>query len=68
MDEQRFIDLETKLAFQEDTLRQLNDVVTDQQMRVTELERLCRELTERVARLGESAQKGAAGEEVPPHY
>lgn len=68
MDEQRFITIETKLAFQEDALRQLNDALTDQQMRVAELERICRQLIERVSRLGESVHKGSAVEEIPPHY
>lgn len=68
MDEQRLIELETRLAFQDDTLRQLNEVITDQQMRIAELERICRHLIERVARLGEGAQKGTPEDEVPPHY
>lgn len=67
-DEWRFIDLETKLAFQEDALRQLNDALSDQQARVAGLERLCRELAGRMARMSEGAEKGSAVDEVPPHY
>lgn len=68
MDENRLIELETRLAFQDDTLRQLNDAVTAQQHRIAELERICRHLIERVSRLGDGEQKGAPADEVPPHY
>ncbi|MES0875030.1 SlyX family protein [Sinimarinibacterium thermocellulolyticum] len=68
MDEQRLIDIETKLAFQEEALRQLNDTLIDQQARVADLERLCRELAARIARISEGAEKGSAAEEIPPHY
>lgn len=68
MDEQRLIDIETKLAFQEDALRQLNDALSDQQTRVAGLERLCRELVVRIARMSEGAEKGSAADEIPPHY
>ena len=68
MDDNRFIELETRLAFQDDTLRQLNDVVTDQQARIGELERICRHLIERLARLSDGEPKGAPADEVPPHY
>jgi SlyX protein len=68
MDENRLIELETRLAFQDDTLRQLNEVITDQQTRIGELERICRHLIERVARLGDGGQKGSLEDEVPPHY
>lgn len=68
MDENRLIELETRLAFQDDTLRQLNEVITDQQLRLSELERICRHLIERMARLGDGVHKGTAEDEVPPHY
>ncbi len=68
MDEQRFIDIETKLAFQEDALRQLNEALSDQQSRVADLERLCRELALRMARMNEGGEKGSAADEIPPHY
>ncbi|MFT4047203.1 MAG: SlyX family protein [Solimonas sp.] len=68
MNEDRLIDLETRLAYQEATLQDLNAVVTDQQRRIGELEALCRQLIDRVARLGQDVYKGAAFDEVPPHY
>ncbi len=68
MDEQRLIEIETKLAFQEDAVRQLSDALAGQQQRVADLEVLCRQLAARLARMGDGADKGAAVDEVPPHY
>ncbi|MEQ1437966.1 SlyX family protein [Fontimonas sp. SYSU GA230001] len=66
--EDRLIDLETRLTYQEATLHELNAIVTAQQQSIEQLERLCRELATRIARAAEGAQKGSAADEVPPHY
>ena len=68
MNDERFIQLETKLAYQEETLRVLNEVVTRQQKQIEQLEQTCRHLAERVARVGQDIFKGTAADEVPPHY
>nr|WP_277346369.1 SlyX family protein [Solimonas marina] len=62
------INLETRLAYQEATLQDLNDVIAQQSKRIGELENLCRQLAERVARIGQDVHKGSAEDEVPPHY
>ncbi|MDD3763364.1 MAG: SlyX family protein [Nevskiales bacterium] len=67
-DEDRLIELETKLAYQEETVRVLNEIVTRQQMQIAALERLGRQLSERMLRLGEGVAKGSLADEVPPHY
>jgi SlyX protein len=41
MTEQRFVDLETKLAHQEHLLLELNDIITKQQENIMRLEKLC---------------------------
>ena len=46
--ETRLVELETRVAFQEDTIQQLNDTVTQQQF---QLEHLARELQGLKARL-----------------
>jgi SlyX protein len=67
--DERFITLETKLAYQEDTLVQLNDVITRQQDEIDLLEAALRALIDRVNSLGEpGAAKHTLAEEVPPHY
>ncbi|WP_373387556.1 SlyX family protein [Pseudomonas alcaligenes] len=65
--EQRVIELETRLAFQDDTITALNDVVVGQQ-RV--LERLQLQIAALARRQEEMAgQFGIAEDEAPPpHY
>lgn len=65
--EQRVIELETRLAFQEDTITALNDVVIEQH-------RLIERLTSQVAVLARrqddlAGQFGIADDDAPPpHY
>ncbi len=70
MSDARFIDLETKLAYQEDASHQLSDVVARQQQQIDALETALRALIERVNGLAvpEGATKGTLADEVPPHY
>jgi SlyX protein len=68
MTEQRFVDLETKLAHQEHLLLELNDVITKQQENIMRLEELCDSIIERVRSLGEVAPAGVDVDEKPPHY
>ena len=48
MSEERLVDIEVKLAHQEQLLIDLDQVVTDQQAKIMRLEELCNELIERV--------------------
>tara|TARA_B110000444_G_C18846854_1_gene602556 strand:- start:3134 stop:3340 length:207 start_codon:yes stop_codon:yes gene_type:complete len=64
----RIIELETKLAFQEDTISQLNDVVCRQQDQLDELAQKCQTLisstkvlTDKIANEDEEGIR-------PPHY
>jgi len=68
MSEERFIDLEMRLAHQDQLLNELNDVVTAQQTRIMELEDLCKALIQRVRSVGEGAPEDHPGDERPPHY
>ncbi len=69
MDEQRIIEIETKLAYQEEMLTELNQVLTDQQMQLTSLERISRRLVERLESLGNAGEGGESpADERPPHY
>ncbi|MFJ4064764.1 SlyX family protein [Pseudomonas sp. NPDC089996] len=65
--ESRIIELETRQAFQDDTIQALNDVVVEQG-RV--IERLQLQMAELIKRHEEMAgQYGIGGEEAPPpHY
>ena len=68
MTEERFIDLETRLAHQDHLINELNDVVTRQQQKIMQLDELCRSLLARVRSLGEALPEGGPGDERPPHY
>jgi SlyX protein len=58
--------MESKLAFQEDTLQQLNDALVAQQARIDHLEALIMMLGEQ---LGSQPEEGAdMPEPPPPHY
>ncbi|PVZ39953.1 SlyX family protein [Pseudomonas sp. CC120222-01a] len=65
--ELRIIELETRQAFQDDTIQALNDVVVEQG-RV--IERLQLQMAELIKRYEEMVgQYGSEGEEAPPpHY
>ena len=65
--EQRITDLEIKLSFTEDTVEQLNQVVTRQQ---AQIDRLIRELVELRDRAAASEPGGfqSPRDELPPHY
>jgi SlyX protein len=68
MTDQRFVELETKLAHQEQLLLDLNDVITKQQEKIMRLESLCDSIIERVRSLAEMAPADPNVNEVPPHY
>jgi len=68
MSEERLVDIEVKLAHQDQLLVDLNDVVTKQQEKIMELEQLCASLVDRVRSIGEASPVGGAQDEQPPHY
>ncbi len=70
MNENRLIDIESKLAHQEMLLEQLNAVITDQQARIDGLNERCDSLLARIRSIGEGggAASGSPDEERPPHY
>jgi SlyX protein len=64
---EQMVELQTQLAFQEETLRALDNVVTRQQQ---QLDRIA-QLSERLAQqFGELALRldDAGGDQRPPHY
>ncbi|AXM98327.1 SlyX family protein [Pseudomonas plecoglossicida] len=65
--ETRIIELETRQAFQDDTIQALNDVVAEQGQVI---ERLQLQMAELIKRYEEMVgQYGSEGEEAPPpHY
>jgi SlyX protein len=65
--EQRIIDLESLLAFQDDTIQALNDVLVAQQREMDRLQLQLAALARRQEEIG--GQLDSAEEEAPPpHY
>jgi SlyX protein len=61
--------LETKIAFQEDLLDELNKTVFRQQQKLERLEATCEALARHIAALAEAAKDhDAPAHEKPPHY
>jgi len=69
MNDDRIVELEIKIAYQEDLLQALNNIVGQQQQKIDRLEATCGLLNERIISLStEGGSSGEAIDEVPPHY
>jgi SlyX protein len=68
VDEDRVIDIETKLAHQEHLLSELNEALTDQQAQISRLESLCQSLIDRIKSLTDGTGVDQSSDERPPHY
>ncbi len=68
VDDEKTIDIETKLAHQEHLLSALNDALSNQQAQIEDLEQLCRSLVERIRTLSEAGPGNGNDENQPPHY
>ena len=69
--EQSLIDLQTRLAFQEDTLQSLNDVVADHQREIGDIRRQVGALIGQLEQVLVELDSGAGAgpfDERPPHY
>lgn len=64
--EDRFVDIEIKLAHQEDLVETLNQTIYQQGRRIDQLEAMVAKLAEHVRNLQEAGQ--APINERPPHY
>jgi SlyX protein len=69
MTENAIIELEIKIAYQEDLLQTLNDIVAKQQLRLDALEYAYKSMSEKVASLAlKQPEESAPQYEIPPHY
>jgi len=69
MSEERLVEIETKIAFQEQSIKDLNDVICEQQQEIERLGTICETLVKRVKKLSEFTPGIDAPEnERPPHY
>jgi SlyX protein len=68
--EEQLIDLQTRVAYQEDTLTQLNDVITRQDAELVQLKQQLRLMAQRLDELSSNPAQadGEVVDEHPPHY
>lgn len=68
--QEQIVELQTRLAYQEDSLNQLNQVVTEQSSLIDQLRQQLRALAEKYEDLRDSQRHGGgvAENEPPPHY
>ena len=68
MQDDRLIDIETKLSYQESLLDQLNSIIIKQQAELDVLKRSLKNLQERISLLNETSSENNNINELPPHY
>jgi len=69
MSEERLVKIETKIAFQEKTIMELNDVVYEQQREIQRLGSICDALMKNMKEFsGDTSGGNAPLHEKPPHY
>ena len=69
--EEQLIDVQTRVAYQEDTLAQLNDVITKQNAEIVQMKQQMRLLAQRLDELARDPAQGGETETIsdrPPHY
>ena len=66
--ENKIIDLQSKLAFQDETINELNEVITDQQNQLDQLREDIRLLNLRIVSVAEASNVSEEKEAPPPHY
>lgn len=66
--EQRISELETKVAFQEETIDSLNQTVVELNQRLDLVQRQLKQLADKVMAAGSSQIATQAEETPPPHY
>lgn len=64
---EKFIDVETRMAFQDDTIQQLSDVIYRQQQQIDQLDKTVQLLVDRMQDLMHDLP-GKVVDEKPPHY
>lgn len=65
---QHLIDIQTQLAYQEDTVRELNNALALQQQEILVMRRQLQLLKQRQEESASGLSAADAGQETPPHY
>jgi SlyX protein len=68
MSESRIVELEIRLAYQDDLLQSLNRTVAEQQMEISKLNYTCLQLHEKLQGIQAALPERGPADEKPPHY
>ena len=68
MIEERLVNIEAKITFQEDLIEELNKTVYQQQQKLDRLEAFCESLAGQIQSQAEAGNEGMPANEKPPHY
>lgn len=68
MSDDAIMDLQSKIAYQEDNIQELGMVMITMQKQIDGLEICCKELRDRMHEVSGSLGGGADFDEKPPHY
>lgn len=69
MNEDRLLEIETKLTFQEKTIKDLNDELYEQQLEIDRLKLICETFLKQSKAMSElTSGIDAPANEKPPHY
>jgi SlyX protein len=68
INEERMVDIEIRIASQEDLIDTLNKTIFRQQEKLDELEKLCTALAKRIKEVAVNLPDQAPLNERPPHY
>ena len=68
MDDNRITEIETKLAYQEDLIQSLNQVIIDMQKQIDALELQNNILRDNLKDIEQALPNSQDTNEVPPHY
>jgi len=66
--EERLIAIETKIAYQEQTSKELNEAIIRQQVQIDKLQTTYNFLVKRLANLADTLPADDPLDEKPPHY
>lgn len=67
-DQDKLVDLQSRLAFQDQTINELNDALTSQQQQIDKLQYQLKLLNDKLVDMEEGTFDINQGEEKPPHY
>ncbi len=68
MNEDRLVEIETKIAFQENTIKDLSDTVYNQQKQIDTLYEILKHLIDQIKDSSIISPGGNLKDEKPPHY